>query len=105
MAGGVEGDLTCSGTWQYYSSPRQVAAGPISSDVMKCALKPLERADYNVSFTREEWARLREAFPTGVCDYSKPGVSQRPPKARWMTFADGPGGRPLGPPPTSKSVD
>jgi hypothetical protein len=31
-----------------------------------------------------------------VCDYSKPGVSQHPPKARWLTFAGGPGGQPLG---------
>jgi len=105
MAGGVQGDLTCNGTWQYYAAPRQVAGGPIASDVMKCELKPLVRADFSVSFTREQWAKLREAFPTGVCDYSKPGVSQRPPKARWMTFADGPGGRPLGPSPVSKSAD
>jgi len=104
MAGGVVGDLTCNGTWQYYASPRQVAGGPISSDAMKCELKPLTRSDYHVSFTREQWAKLREAFPSGVCDYTELGESQRPPRARWMTFADGPGGKPLGRPPTSKSV-
>ena len=34
--------------------------------------------------------RLREA-----------GVNQQPPKARWLTFAGGPGGEALGPAPTS----
>jgi hypothetical protein len=104
MAGGVEADLTCNRTWRYYRAPRQVAGGPLASDVMKCRLKPLDRADYNLSFTDDQWARLRQAFPTGVCDYSKPGVSQQPRKAAWLTFADGPGGRPLGTAPRSRPV-
>ena len=49
-----------------------------------------------MTFTDAQWAQLQATFPTGVCDYSKPGVDQQPPKARWLTFADGPGGRPLG---------
>ncbi len=52
-----------------------------------------------MSFSDEQWANLQAAFPSGVCDYTKPGVSQQPPKARWLTFADGPGGRALGPAP------
>ena len=39
MAGGVKGDLTCNGTWQYYAAPRIAAGGPLSQDVMKCRLK------------------------------------------------------------------
>jgi hypothetical protein len=35
--------------------------------------------------------RLGNAFPTGVCDYRKPGVAQQP-SVPCMTFADGPGG-------------
>ena len=93
LPGGVEGDLSCNGTWQYYGAPRQVAGGPLASDVMKCQLKPLDAADYTVAFTSEQWAKLQESFPTGVCDYTKPGLQQRPPKARWLTFAGGPGGR------------
>jgi hypothetical protein len=105
MAGGVEADLTCNGTWRYYRAPRQVAGGPLASDVAKCRLKPLDRAGYSVSFTDDQWARLRQAFPTGVCDYSKPGVSHQPPKAPWLTFADAPGGRPLGTAPRSRPVN
>ena len=44
----------------------------------------------------EQWATLQTTFPNGVCDFSRPGVNQGPPKARWLTFADGPGGRALG---------
>jgi hypothetical protein len=103
MAGGVRGDLTCNGTWQYYGAPRIAAGGPLTQDVMKCRTKPLSRADYGViAFTDDQWARLQAAFPTGVCDYSRPGVSQQPPKARWLTFAGGPGGQPLGDAPQSQ---
>ena len=96
MADGVQGDLTCNGTWQYYGSPRLAAGSPFTLDVVKCQLKPLVRGDYAVTFTDEQWAALLATFPTGVCDYAKPGVSQQPPKARWLTFAGGPGGQPLG---------
>ena len=102
MAGGVEGDLTCNGTWRHYGSPRIAAGGPLSSDVVKCRLKPLARSDYAASFSDAQWDTLQAAFPTGGCDYSLPGVEQRPPKARWLTFADGPGGRALGAAPAAE---
>ena len=48
-----------------------------------------------------EWTQVQAAFPSGVCDWSKPGVGQQP-STPWLTFAGGPGGQPLGPPPTSQ---
>jgi hypothetical protein len=103
--GGPQDDLFCTGTpaqWQYYSHMRWVAGWPMELDHFKCQLKPLARADYApVAFTDEEWAKLNEAFPTGVCDFSKPAVAHQP-STPWVTFADGPGGRPLGDPPTSQ---
>jgi hypothetical protein len=104
MAGGVQADLTCGGTWRYFGAPRQVAGGPLASDVMKCRLVALSPMGYNVAFTAEQWAKLQEAFPSGVCDYSQPGVSQQPPKARWLTFASGPGGEPIGDAPLSEEI-
>ena len=104
MQDGAVNDLTCKGSWQYYGAPRHVAGSPFSLDVVKCRLKPLTRDDYEVSFTADQWAQLQATFPTGVCDYSKPGVSQQPPKARWLTFAGGPGGEPLGPAPSAADV-
>ena len=66
-------------------------------------LKPLRRSDYlPVVFTDAQWAQLRAAFPTGVCDWSKPGVDQQA-TIPWMTYEDTVGGRPLGSPPSSSS--
>ena len=72
---------------------------------MKCQLKPLDRDDYPVAFTDEQWAQLQQAFPGGVCDYSKPGVAQRG-AIPWLTYQDEHGdviygGKPLGKPPRS----
>jgi hypothetical protein len=76
----------------------------VSENVFKCQTKPLDfgSADYaGVVFTAEQRARLAAVFPSGVCDWTKPGVSQVPADG-WTTFADGPGGRPLGPAPVSR---
>jgi hypothetical protein len=103
--GGVvlEDNLFCEGNgdWQHYSNPRLVAGWPFTNDHFKCELKPLDPDDYPVEFTAEQWQLLEEAFPTGVCDYSKPPVGQQE-SLPWVTFADGPGGQPLGDPPTSQ---
>ena len=45
---------------------------------MKCALKPINFADYSVAFTPAEQSQLRSIFPNGVCDYAQPGVGQQP---------------------------
>jgi len=83
------------------ANPRWGAGNTIANDVMKCRLKPLARNDYApILFSDAEWEALKQAFPTGVCDWTKPGVGQQPTVA-WQTYADGPGGRPLGPPPRS----
>lgn len=97
-------DLSCDGTFHRYGNPRIGAGGPLTDDVVKCRLKPLRRSDYPVRFTDEQWAQLESAFPTGVCDYSRPGVLEQPAKSFWLTYADGPGGRPLGAPPEATEV-
>jgi hypothetical protein len=93
----------CQTLFPHFTSPRVVAGGPLSNDVLKCQTKPLRREDYSVSFTDSQWARLEGAFPTGVCDWSKPGVGQRP-GIPWATFEHGPGGSPLGAAPRSSPV-
>lgn len=76
-------------------SPRQVAGGPRTEDVLKCQLKPLNAADYGaVTFTGGQWSRLQAVFSTGVCDWSKPGVGQQAAVGP-LTFRAGPGGEPL----------
>jgi len=89
---------------KYQGSPRQAAGGPLSENVFKCQTKRLDLsgADYaGVTFTAEQQARLAAVFPTGVCNWSKPGVAQVRADG-WTTFEDGPGGRPLGKPPVSE---
>jgi len=105
--GGPQDDLFCTGTaaqWQYFSHMRWVAGWPMELDTFKCQLKPLDPADYpGISFTEDEWAKLQEAFPTGVCDFSKPAVAQQP-SLPWISFAGGPGGEPLGDTPQSALI-
>lgn len=80
-------------------SPRQVAGGPRSEDVLKCQLKPLNRADYT-GISDSQYARLQAVFADGVCDWSKPGVGQQAAVSP-LTFKAGPGGQPLPPAPVS----
>jgi Tannase-like family of unknown function (DUF6351) len=96
----------CDAVVQAYSDPRLEAGMPMANDTMKCELKPLDRTDYPVQFTDEQWAALQHAFPDGVCDYSRPGVD-RTPTQTWQSYQDADGnvvygGRPLGPPPASQ---
>ena len=86
-------------------TPRLGAGEPIVNDFWKCQLKPLSRQDFppTVTFTDAEWAQLQSAFPTGVCDYTKPAVARQP-TVPWLTYQTGSGaavlgGRPLGTPP------
>ena len=98
----------CDASVTSYGTPRQGAGGPLSEDIMKCQLKPLDRGDYPVTFTDDEWTKLERAFPDGVCDWSKPGVDQGG-AIPWLTYQDKQGdviygGKPLGDPPKSRSL-
>lgn len=91
----------CDVQFTYTGLTRMAAGGPDTNDVLKCELTPLNRAEYAVSFTDAQWTRLTQAFPQGVCDFTKAGIAQQPPTAPWLSFSGGPGGVPLGPPPES----
>ncbi|HUE96328.1 MAG TPA: DUF6351 family protein [Longimicrobiaceae bacterium] len=76
----------CNALYPPHTGPRMVAGGPLTNDLLKCELKPLDRAEYPVQFTDAEWARLRPVFPGGVCDWSKPGVGQVAQVGTWLSF-------------------
>lgn len=82
---------TCSSLYPIYADPRLVAGAPRAEDIMKCQLKPVSAANYIVTFTTAELARLNTIFPSGVCDWSKPGVNQSLPDGAWTIFGDIPG--------------
>jgi Tannase-like family of unknown function (DUF6351) len=82
-------------------SVRQAAGGPVAENIFKCQLKPLNFADPDytgILFSASQQSRMQAVFPSGVCDWTKPGVEQVPVNP-WTTFAGGPGGQPLGPEP------
>ncbi|HMG23514.1 MAG TPA: DUF6351 family protein, partial [Kofleriaceae bacterium] len=61
-----------------HASPRQIAGGPVAENVMKCQLRPINRADYNpIGLTDAQFDRLKLVFPDGVCDFTRPGVAQQ----------------------------
>jgi len=74
----------CNQLFPTHLTPRLVAGAPLTDDVMKCQLKAPDPKDYRVQFTLSEWKQLVEAFPAGVCDYSKPGVNQVPLAGTWL---------------------
>jgi hypothetical protein len=85
-----------------HSSPRQVAGGPLAENILKCRLKPLNKAEYlPIVFAPDQWARLEAVFPGGVCDWSQPGIGQQLAISP-LDFAEGPGGVPLPPAPVSE---
>jgi hypothetical protein len=46
----------------------------------------VNRADYRQPLTGEEFARLKQIFPQGVCDYSRPGVGQIHKPEPWLRY-------------------
>jgi hypothetical protein len=97
----------CDAAVKAYSDPQLEAGMPQANDTLRCERKPLARADYpGVEFSDEQWTRLGSIFPTGVCDFTKPGLGRHPTSA-WQTYQDAKGrvvygGRPLGPVPRSR---
>ena len=92
-----------------YGTPVTVAGESIATDTNRCQLKPLRQSDYYpITFTEEQWQQLEKAFPTGVCDWSKPGVEQQG-AVPWRTYQDLGGdvvygGKPMGAAPRSRAI-
>ncbi len=103
----VSHSLCPAGVVNVEGTPRTVAGDAITTDDNKCQLKALSRSAYpGITFTDAQWATLQMVFPTGVCDFSKPGVGQQP-TVPWLTYQNSKGqviygGKALGNPPTSK---
>jgi hypothetical protein len=79
------GNPTVTGTsfsgGQGYQNPLMAAGGPLTADILKCQLKPINAADYVDSSGKQllsaaQLTQLQSIFSTGVCDWSKPGVGQ-----------------------------
>jgi len=76
-----------------FATPAMVAGEGIATDTNKCQLRPLRRQDYYpYSFTDAQWATLKRVFPTGVCDFTRRGVSQRG-AIPWLSYQRDAAGR------------
>jgi hypothetical protein len=86
-AGGVKvtDPGTCRQMYPVHGNPRMAAGEPISNDYLKCRLAPVRRFDYP-AMTDAQFARLRAIFPSGVCDYSRAPVGQKPLKSTWLAY-------------------
>ena len=80
------GTTACNQLYPAFSTPRMVAGEPLTNDVLKCQLKPVTPSDYTVMFTTAQMTQLQSIFPTGVCDWTKPGVNQVKPAGTWIAF-------------------
>lgn len=79
----------CDTAFPVHSIPRMRAGAPAAGDILKCELKAIDVADYGNAarrFSPEQWQALAAVFPTGVCDYSRPGVEQRAPIGTWLRY-------------------
>jgi hypothetical protein len=85
---GSTGSSSCNTAYPAASFPRYEAGQPLANDVVKCHLRPINLADYSVTFTSDELARLYTIFPTGVCDYSRPGIDQHGLAGTWLEYVD-----------------
>lgn len=76
----------CAALYPAPGSPRFVAGAPMSADVIKCQRKPVAMGDYAPVFSAQQQQRLNAIFPTGVCDWSLPGVEQQGLRGTWLAF-------------------
>jgi hypothetical protein len=71
----------CTQAFPLHSTSRIVAGGPLRGGVYKCALQSVDRAISRRLYgnwrpSSAERARLKEIFPSGVCDYSRGDVGR-----------------------------
>jgi hypothetical protein len=81
-----DGKGTCNALYPVHGEPRMAAGAPLTNDVIKCRLKPIDYSDYRVKFTDAQKARMAAIFPSGVCDFSKPGIGQGPIKGTYQRY-------------------
>ena len=77
----------CAELFPNNGDPRIAAGGPIANDILKCAVKPVDPADYAQGLTDVQLERLNVIFPNGVCDYDSPGVEQQQVEGTWRTYS------------------
>lgn len=81
-----DGNGRCNQLYPPHGDPRIAAGEPLTDDILKCALKPVNAKDYLPSLTGDQLARLKRTFSQGVCDYAHPGSGQEPLRGTWRKY-------------------
>ena len=81
----------CRDHYPIDGDPRTVAGEPRSDQVLKCALKAIDRSDYDADLSPEQFNRLLATFPQGVCDWSGPSQGEVTPANPDRSYQDVPG--------------
>lgn len=81
----IGADNACENQYPPHSMPINQAGAPIESIIAKCQLKPVVPADFG-NPNPAQIARLNAIFPSGVCDYSKPGVEEQAVEATDISY-------------------
>lgn len=73
----------CTQRFPLYTTSRIEAGAPIAGGIYRCALKPVARAIADGTYgawrpTAAQRTQLRQIFPQGVCDYSRPDLARPP---------------------------
>jgi len=76
----------CNTLYPPHSDPRMAAGGPLTGDVLKCALKPVDPRDYKQKLSADQLSAVKSVFPHGVCDYTNPGVEFHRLAAEWRVY-------------------
>ena len=76
----------CNRLYPPHADPRMAAGAPLTDDILKCTLKPVDPRDYGQKLNAAEIARVKAIFPQGVCDYSRPGVEQQRVSDTWRKY-------------------
>jgi hypothetical protein len=82
----------CRDLYPVFGDPRTAAGAPLINNRLKCQRTPVNVKQYKVKFTAAQASRLRQVFPSGVCDWRKPGVGQVPLAATWINYGRPPFG-------------
>jgi hypothetical protein len=76
----------CRELFPLFGDARLAAGEPLTDDILKCQLKPIDAKDYKAAPSADQLAKLQAVFPQGVCDYTKPGVNQTQKIVTWAKF-------------------
>jgi hypothetical protein len=78
----------CRDRYSLAGDPRIAAGGPPTDEVLKCALKPVDLADYRVAVDADAYDRLQRIFPDGVCDWTQAGQGEVAPASPDRSYDD-----------------